>query len=127
MSKIYFSKEHEWIKEDNGDDAIFRLGITDHAQDSLGEVVYVELPTVGEQVTKDAQVAVVESSKAASDIYTPVSGEIIAVNEQLENTPNLVNSDPMDKGWIFSIKLSDSSELSSLLSEENYKTFVGEE
>ena len=102
------------------------MGITDYAQQQLGDVVYVELPAVGSKVVKMTEIAVVESVKAASDIYAPVSGEVIAVNETLTDQPNVVNADPTGEGWFFQIQLSDPAELDDLMDEDAYRTYVEE-
>lgn len=124
MSTIRFTKEHEWIRAD-GDEAT--CGITDFAQEQLGDVVYVELPEVGRTVSQNEEVAVVESVKAASEIYAPVAGEITAVNEVLGDEPGKVNEDAMGDGWFFKIKPSDPSQLESLLDEAAYQALVAEE
>ena len=118
MSEKKYSKEHEWIIVDKD---IATVGITDHAQESLGDIVFVELPQVGSSIEKQADVAVVESVKAASDVYSPVSGEIIATNENLEDAPETVNSSPYDDGWFFKIKPTNIDEVSDLLDAEAYK------
>lgn len=123
MADVKFSKEHEWITID-GDTGT--VGITPYAQEQLGDVVYVELPETGKQFDKDAEVAVVESVKAASEIYTPVAGEIVAANGDLEDNPGTINSDPLAAGWIFKIKLSDPSQLDGLLDEAAYNDYIGD-
>jgi glycine cleavage system H protein len=115
---LYYTASHEWLKL--GDDGIATVGISDFAQSELGDVVYVELPEVGSEVNAKDEVSVVESVKTASDIYAPVSGEIVAVNESLDDSPESVNSGPYDEGWLFKIKLSDDTELDELLSAEDY-------
>lgn len=122
--EIYFSKEHEWIQVDANDKSLVTVGITDYAQDSLGDIVYAELPSEGDAVEEGKGIAVLESAKAASDIYAPVTGEIVSINTNLEDTPELVNQSPRDEGWLFSIKMSNTSELESLISEEEYKNFI---
>ncbi|MGB0205597.1 MAG: glycine cleavage system protein GcvH [Neptuniibacter sp.] len=117
-SELKYVASHEWIR-DEGDGTVV-IGITDHAQDLLGDVVFVELPEVGAEVATGDESGVVESVKAASDIYAPVAGEVVAVNEELEDSPELVNSDPYGDGWFFKVKLSDAEELSSLLDGEAY-------
>ncbi|MBT5267284.1 MAG: glycine cleavage system protein GcvH [Rhodospirillaceae bacterium] len=116
-----FSEDHEWIRVE-GD--IGTVGITDHAQEQLGDVVFVEVPEVGMTAAKDEQVAVVESVKAASEIFAPVSGEIVEGNAVLADAPETVNSDPYGAGWFFKIKLSDPSELEKLMDEDAYKAFA---
>ena len=118
-----FSKDHEWI-EMQGDVAI--VGITDYAQNALGDIVYVELPEAGRKVQQGKGAAVVESVKAASDVYAPISGEIIAVNDNLKNDPSLVNSSPEMKGWFFKIKPSNAAELNALMDEAAYKKHTGD-
>jgi glycine cleavage system H protein len=121
MSDMKFSEDHEWIRVE-GD--IGTVGITDHAQEQLGDVVFVEVPEVGMTAAKDEQVAVVESVKAASEIFAPVSGEIVEGNAVLADAPETVNSDPYGAGWFFKIKLSDPSELEKLMDEDAYKAFA---
>ena len=117
-NELKYVASHEWIR-DEGDGTV-TIGITDHAQDLLGDVVFVELPEVGTDVAAGDDAGVVESVKAASDVYVPVSGEIIEVNDLLEDSPELANSDPYGDGWFFRIKLSDASELDDLLDAEAY-------
>ena len=117
-SELKYVASHEWIRVE-GDGTVV-IGITDHAQDLLGDVVFVELPEVGAEVATGDESGVVESVKAASDIYAPVSGEVVAVNEELEDSPELVNSDPYGDGWFFKLKLSDAEELNALLDGEAY-------
>ena len=121
MSEIRFTDQHEWVRVE-GDTAT--IGITDYAQEQLGDVVYVELPEVGKSVAAGDEAAVVESVKAASEVYAPVSGEIIEVNGDLEGAPGGVNEDAMGRGWFVKLKLSDSSELAKLMDEDTYKAFV---
>jgi glycine cleavage system H protein len=123
MSELRFTKEHEWIRRD-GD--LATVGITDYAQNQLGDVVYVELPEIGRHVDKGAEAAVVESVKAASEVYAPVSGEIVAVNEALAGEPARVNADPMGEGWFLQLRLDDPKELDELMDEESYRRFVEE-
>jgi glycine cleavage system H protein len=120
MSTIYFSEEHEWILVEGGNGIV---GITDYAQEQLGDIVFVEVSKVGEEVAKDDDVGVVESVKAASDIYCPVSGMITEANDVLDGTPEAVNADPMSGGWIFKITLSDVGELGGLMDRDIYKVF----
>ena len=122
MSEVKFSKDHEWLRIE-GETAT--VGITAYAQEQLGDLVYVELPALGSEVKKGAEAAVVESVKAASDVYAPVSGQVSAVNEKLASEPGLVNSDPMGNGWLFKIKIADASELDGLMDEAAYKTLLG--
>jgi len=116
---LKYLESHEWAKIE--DDGTVTVGISDHAQELLGDIVFVELPQVGSAIEKQADVAVVESVKAASDVYSPVSGEIIATNENLENAPETVNSSPYDDGWFFKIKPTNIDEVSDLLDAEAYK------
>ena len=118
---IKYSKDHEWIRVD-GDQGV--VGISDYAQESLGDIVFVKLPEVGASFSSKDEVAVVESVKAASEIYTPVGGEITAVNEDLAKDPSLVNSSPMEGGWFYKIKISDLSELEGLMDEAAYNKYV---
>jgi glycine cleavage system H protein len=124
MSLLRFTKDHEWIRVD-GDVAI--VGITDYAQSQLGDVVYVELPEIGRRVEKGKEAAVVESVKAASDIYAPVSGEVTEVNDALAANPAKVNADPMGEGWFLKLRLADPKELDGLLDEAAYQSFVEEQ
>jgi glycine cleavage system H protein len=117
-----FSKDHEWLVLD-GD--VATIGITNHAQEQLGDVVYVELPKIGAKVDKDASIAVVESVKAASEVYVPVSGEIVATNDELTGDPALVNRDAEAGAWFFRVKLSNKAELASLMDKAAYDKFVG--
>ncbi len=122
MSTVRFSEDHEWIAVD-GD--IGTVGITDHAQEQLGDIVFVEVPESGRVVAKGEECAVVESVKAASEIYSPVAGEIIEGNATLVDAPETANSDPAGTGWFFKIKLSDPSDLDALMDESAYNIFVG--
>ena len=121
MSKTYFTSEHEWIKVE-GD--VGTVGITDHAQGALGDVVFVELPSVGKKVTKGGDAAVVESVKAASDVYSPVSGEVVEANDSIVDQPALVNESAEDKAWFFKVKLSNAGELDGLMDRAAYDAFV---
>ena len=120
-----YASSHEWALLE--DDGTVRVGITDHAQEALGDLVFVELPEVGQSVGKGDECSVVESVKAASDIYSPVSGEIIAVNESLEDSPELVNEAPYDDGWLFVIQPVDVSELDEMLDTEAYQQSIDDE
>ena len=120
MSEVKYSKEHEWIKLD-GDTAV--IGITQHATEMLGDIVFVELPEIGSSVVKDGNAGVVESTKAASDIYTPVSGEIIENNQAIVDDPAKVNNDPENDAWFFKLKITDKSEMDSLMNKEEYEKF----
>lgn len=123
-SDLKYASSHEWARLE-GD--IVVVGITDHAQDALGDLVFVELPEVGDTVSAGDEAGVVESVKAASDIYAPVSGEIVAINDALEDTPELINSDPYGEGWMYKIKVADVSELDNLLSADDYEAQVAAE
>ena len=123
MSEVKYSKEHEWIKLD-GDTAV--VGITQHATEMLGDIVFVELPEIGSSVVKDGNAGVVESTKAASDIYTPVSGEIIENNQAIVDDPAKVNNDPENDAWFFKLKITDKSEIDSLMNKEEYEKFSKE-
>lgn len=123
MSDLKYSKEHEWIRVE-GD--IGTVGISDFAQEQLGDVVYVDLPDVGRQVAQDGEVAVVESVKAASDVYAPVGGEVVEVNTALGDDPSLVNSDPTGDGWFYKVRLDDPAQLDALMDEAAYKTYAEE-
>lgn len=114
----YANESHEWSLL--GDDGVVTVGITDFAQNSLGDVVYVELPELGREVTQKEQIAVVESVKAASDIYAPVSGVVVAINEALSDSPEAINESPYEQGWFFKIKMSDESEMDGLLDADAY-------
>ena len=124
MSTFRFTRDHEWVRLD-GDLAI--VGITDYAQSQLGDVVYVELPEIGRRVEKGKEAAVVESVKAASEVYAPVSGEVAEINEALTADPAKVNADPMGEGWFLKLRLDDPKELDSLMDEEGYKRFIAEQ
>lgn len=117
----YYSPDHEWISVE-GD--IATVGVTDHAQEQLGDVVFVELPEVGQSVAKGDQAGVVESVKAASEVYAPLTGEIVECNGELENNPSLVNDEAESGGWFFRVKLSDPTELESLLDADAYKELI---
>lgn len=115
-----FSESHEWIQIDQGSDTA-TVGVSNYAQNELGEIVYVELPIVGKSVKAGGEVAVLESTKAAADVYSPVSGTIMEVNQQLSTESDLINKKPEKEGWIYKIKLSDKSELEKLMDEPTYK------
>jgi glycine cleavage system H protein len=117
----YFTDEHEWI---DVEDDIATVGITDYAQEQLGDIVFVELPEVGSTLDKGGDAAVVESVKAASDVYSPITGEVIEINDGLEEEPALVNSSPEEDGWFFRMTLADATELQDLMDEAAYKEFV---
>ena len=119
---LKYTEDHEWI-DVQGDTAV--VGITHHAQDALGDVVFVDLPEVGKSFAQKDVAGVVESVKAAADVYMPVSGEITEVNEDLRNDPSLANSDPLGKGWFFKVKLANPAEVAALLDETAYQAFAG--
>ena len=121
MSIVRYTKDHEYVRVD-GD--IVTVGISDHAQSQLGDVVFVELPAVGRKVEQGGDAAVVESVKAASEVYAPVSGEVVEVNHELEAAPATVNEDPLGRGWFMKIRLSDQSELDGLMDEAAYQAFL---
>lgn len=118
-SNLRYAKTHEWIRPE--DDGTAYVGISDHAQDAMGDLVYVQLPDTGVPVSTGDEVGVVESVKAASDIYSPVDGEIIEVNSLLEDAPETVNEDPYGRGWIFRIRLADKAQLDELLGADDYQ------
>jgi glycine cleavage system H protein len=124
MSLLRFTRDHEWIRLD-GDLAV--VGITDYAQSQLGDVVYVELPEIGRKVEKGKEAAVVESVKAASEVYAPVSGEVAEVNQAITDDPAKVNADPMGAGWFIKLRVNDPKELEGLLDEAAYQQFVDEQ
>ncbi|MEK1886912.1 MAG: glycine cleavage system protein GcvH [Phyllobacterium sp.] len=122
MAVTYFTEDHEWLRVEDG---IATVGITDHAQDQLGDLVFVQLPQVGQSLAKGDAVVVVESVKAASDVYAPVDGEVTEVNEAVVSDPALVNSSATADGWLWKMKLSDSNQLTGLLDEAGYKAIIG--
>ena len=123
-NNLKYASSHEWARDEGN--GIYTVGITEHAQGLLGDMVFVELPDVGDAVSQGDDCAVAESVKAASDIYAPLSGEIVEVNEALADSPELVNSSPYEEGWMFKIKVSDASELSALLDANGYKNSIDE-
>jgi glycine cleavage system H protein len=123
MSEVKFSKEHEWIKLDG---EVATIGITKHATEMLGDIVFVELPEIGTSVDKDGNAGVVESTKAASDVYTPVSGEVVENNQSIVDDPGKINSDPENEAWFFKLKIKDVSELDTLMNKEEYDQFAKE-
>jgi len=123
MSEVKYSKEHEWIKLE-GD--VGTIGITQHATEMLGDIVFVELPDVGTAVEKDGNAGVVESTKAASDVYTHISGEVVENNQAIVDDPAKINSDPENGAWFFKLKIKDKSELDSLMNKEEYDKFAKE-
>ncbi len=121
MATMRYTKDHEWIRLDG---EVATVGITEHAQQQLGDIVYVELPELGRKVDKGGEAAVVESVKAASDVYAPASGEVVAVNQALDGTPGAVNEEAEGKGWFFRLKLANASELDALMTDEQYKDYL---
>lgn len=121
MASVKYTEEHEWVRIE-GD--VGTIGITAYAQEQLGDVVFVDVPAVGRKVAKGESIAVVESVKAASDIYAPVAGEVVEANAALADTPGDVNTEPMGKGWFFKLKLANASELDGLMDEKAYEEFV---
>ena len=117
-----YSTDHEWIELKGEDEVV--IGITDFAQEQLGDLVYIELPSIGDEITCGDNISVIESVKAASDLIAPVSGKVVDVNNQLEDEPELVSEDPMGEGWFIKVKLSDISELDDLMDESAYQAFI---
>ncbi|WP_377894817.1 glycine cleavage system protein GcvH [Alteromonas sp. R78001] len=122
---LRYASTHEWVRPDG--DGVFTVGISEHAQGLLGDMVFVELPDVGDTVSTGDDIAVAESVKAASDVYAPINGEVVGVNEELEDSPELVNSDPYGDGWLFKIKADDAEEVEGLLDAEGYENSIDEE
>jgi glycine cleavage system H protein len=123
LGKLFFSKDHEWVRLDGGS---ARVGITDFAQDALGDVVFVQLPSIGATVESGQSVSEVESTKSVSDIYSPLNGTISAVNVELESDPSLLNSDPFGRGWIYELSVDADVDLGQLIDEDAYRRFVKE-
>jgi glycine cleavage system H protein len=123
MSEVKYSKEHEWLKLDG---EIATIGITQHATEMLGDIVFVELPDLGSNVAKDGNAGVVESTKAASDVYTPISGEVVENNQSIIDDPAKINLDPENEAWFFKLKIKDKSELDSLMNKNEYDKFAKE-
>lgn len=121
-AEIKYAETHEWVRLE--DDGTVVVGITDHAQDALGDIVYVELPEVGSSADSGGEVAVVESVKAASDIYSPVSGEIVDINSALEDQPETVNQSPYGDGWLFRVKLAEPEDIQNLMDADAYKAMI---
>jgi glycine cleavage system H protein len=121
---LRYSKEHEWVA---AEESVATVGITDHAQEQLGEIVYIELPSIGEKVSKDDPFGVVESVKAVSDIYAPVSGTVLEVNEDLAESPEVVNEDPYGDGWLIKVKVSDAADFDDLMDSDEYERMVARE
>lgn len=124
-SELKYATSHEWVR--NEGDGTYTVGISEHAQELLGDMVFVDLPDVGDEVDAGEDCAVAESVKAASDIYAPISGEVVAINEELEDAPEQVNSDAYGDGWLFRVKASDESELVNLLDAEGYENSIDED
>lgn len=122
-SDLKYTKDHEWVKI-NGD--VVTIGITDFAQRELGDIVYVDVNTIGETIEKEAVFGTVEAVKTVSDLFMPLSGEVLEMNKDIDSTPEIVNTDPYGKGWMIKMRLTNSSELSELLSVEDYKKLIGE-
>ncbi len=118
---LKYSKEHEWVA---AEEAVATIGITDHAQEQLGEIVYIELPSIGEKVSKDDPFGVVESVKAVSDVYAPVSGTVLEVNEDLSESPEAVNEDPYGDGWLIKVRVSDPADFDDLMDNEEYEQMI---
>lgn len=121
--ELLYTEEHEWILFDDSANTA-TIGITDYAQGELGDIVFVELPTVGDEVKQMDPFGTIEAVKAVSDLFSPVTGEVVEVNALLQDQPELINQDPYDKGWMIKIKIADSSELSSLMSADDYKNHI---
>ena len=121
LSDLYYSEEHEWIKVEGN---IATIGITDYAQEQLGDIVYVSLPEVGNKIFTSQEIAVIESVKTASELYSPISGEVLEVNEVLQDAPEKINADAMGEGWICKIKLINKSELTELFDETAYNNYI---
>lgn len=121
MTTMLYTKEHEWLRID---DSVATVGISDHAQEQLGEIVFVDLPEIGKQVGQNDDMAVVESVKAASDVFAPISGEVVEVNETLADEPGQVNDSPEEKGWFCKLKIASPGELEDLMNADAYKTFL---
>lgn len=124
-AELKYASSHEWIRKE--EDGSYTIGISEHAQELLGDMVFVELPEVGDEVNAGEDCAVAESVKAASDIYAPISGEVLAINEALEDSPELVNSDAFGDGWFFRVMPSDTAEIENLLDAEGYQAVIDEE
>jgi glycine cleavage system H protein len=121
---LRYSKEHEWVATE---DSVATIGVTDYAQDQLGEIVYIELPSVGDKVSKDDPFGVIESVKAVSDIFAPVSGTVTEVNQELAESPEIINEDPYGDGWLIKIRISDGAELDDLMDNDEYQEIIAAE
>ncbi len=124
-SELRYSESHEWAEQ--LEDGVIRIGVTDHAQEQLGDLVFVELPEEGEAVSRGDACAVVESVKAASDIYSPITGEVVTVNETLADSPETVNNDPYGDGWLFTVRAADDGELDELMDADSYQEHIAED
>ncbi|MDO6683859.1 MULTISPECIES: glycine cleavage system protein GcvH [unclassified Agarivorans] len=124
-AELRYASTHEWVRSEG--DGVYTVGISEHAQELLGDMVFIDLPDVGDDIDAGDDCAVAESVKAASDIYAPVSGEVVEINEDLEDSPELVNSDAYGDGWMFKVKVSDEAELENLLSAEDYAATIEED
>ncbi len=124
-SGLKYAASHEWVRDEG--DGTATIGISEHAQESLGDVVYVELPQLGTNIAAGEEAGVVESVKAASDIYAPISGEVVAINALLEDEPEIINSSPYDSGWFFRVKISDPTELNNLMDAEEYESVAADD
>lgn len=118
-AELKYTKEHEWVGQLTADGTV-RIGVTDHAQDALGDVVYVDLPEVGDALEADATFGEIESTKSVSDLFAPISGEVVAVNAELEGSPEIVNSDPYGEGWLIEVRPDNAADIEGLLSSEDY-------
>ena len=124
-AELRYANTHEWVRPEG--EGVFTVGITEHAQELLGDMVFVELPDEGDEISAGDDVAVAESVKAASDVYAPITGEVVAVNEELEDSPELVNADPYGDGWLFKVKAEDPSEVEALLTADDYQGSIEDE
>ncbi|GAB1623035.1 glycine cleavage system protein GcvH [Agarivorans litoreus] len=124
-AELRYASTHEWVRSEG--DGVYTVGISEHAQELLGDMVFIDLPDVGDEIDAGDDCAVAESVKAASDIYAPLSGEVVEINEELEDSPEQVNSDAYGDGWMFKVKVSDESELENLLSAEDYAATIEED
>tara|TARA_B100000029_G_scaffold379748_1_gene374613 strand:+ start:247 stop:654 length:408 start_codon:yes stop_codon:yes gene_type:complete len=124
MSEKKYTKDHEWV---DINDSVATIGISNHAQESLGDIVFIDLPSVGKEVKSKEEVCVIESVKAASDIYSPLDGEITEINETLKDDASIINKDPENTGWIFKLKISDPDQINNLLSLDDYNNFLSEQ
>ena len=124
-AELRYTRDHEWVRDEGG--GVASVGITDHAQTLLGDLVFVELPELGTKLETGAESAVVESVKAASDVYSPVTGKVVEVNEQLADSPELINQSPYGDGWIYKVRLADPDELDEMMDEAAYREFLASE